>query len=253
MTANGARAQAFVHVAIPSMGRIGKIKTSDLLPSATVYVPRRELIAYRQAHPGRLFIGVPDEVKGITQTRNWIIDHAQEVGVRWVVFVDDDAKDVGWMWLRHSNAKRRRLDEMAWMHEWTRLATIAEDVGFRLFGVGTDGATRSVYPWRPFIFHTYVTASCMGIRVGAGLRFDESFPVKEDYELCLRAIKEDGGILGARYLFWVNSHWKDKGGCAAYRTQAMEEKAIKQLIDKYPGMIRRVVRGGSDYSIDLEF
>jgi hypothetical protein len=33
----------------------------------------------------------------------------------------------------------------------------------------------------------------------------------------------------------------------------MELRAISRLRKMYPGMIRRVVRGGSHYSIDLDF
>jgi glycosyltransferase involved in cell wall biosynthesis len=244
------KAAAFLEVAIPSMGRAGKMKTSAVLCSATVYVPAREVAAYRQASPGVTIAAVPDAIRGITATRNWILNHCR---ARWLVFVDDDLADQGWFHLKHRKGKRRNLTEGTWMREWTRLASMAEDLGYRIFGVGTDGALRSVYPWRPFIFHTYVTASCMGIRVGGGLRFDEAFKVKEDYELCLRAIKEDGGVLGARYLFWRNAHWKDKGGCNAYRTQEMEEAATMALMRLYPGMIRSVTRGGSGYSIALEF
>jgi len=93
----------------------------------------------------------------------------------------------------------------------------------------------------------------MGILNDGRTRFDESFPVKEDYELCLRCIKEDGGILGARYLYWHNEHWTGEGGCKDYRTQAMEEKAINKLMSMYPGFIRRVTRGGAEYSINLDF
>jgi hypothetical protein len=93
----------------------------------------------------------------------------------------------------------------------------------------------------------------MGMFADAGLRFDESFKVKEDYELCLRCIKEDGGVLAARYLYWENEHWGTEGGCKDYRTQAMEEEAIKMLMRRYKGMIRKITRGGSEYSIELEF
>ncbi len=33
----------------------------------------------------------------------------------------------------------------------------------------------------------------------------------------------------------------------------MELRAIKLLVSLYPGMIRRVTRGGSTYSVDLDF
>ena len=36
-------------------------------------------------------------------------------------------------------------------------------------------------------------------------------------------------------------------------TEVMELQAIKLLVSIYPGMIRRVTRGGSTYSADLDF
>jgi hypothetical protein len=42
-------------------------------------------------------------------------------------------------------------------------------------------------------------------------------------------MKEDGSIVTARYLYWENSHWKNKGGCLTYRTQVMELQAINLL------------------------
>ena len=54
--------------------------------------------------------------------------------------------------------------------------------------------------------------------------------VKEDYESCLRHIRDKGGILGIRYLHWENDHWGKDGGCKDYRTIDIERKAIKNLI-----------------------
>ncbi len=114
------------------------------------------------------------------------------------------------------------------------------------------GDGKTTHPYKPFIFHTYVIASCMGL-LNDGLRFDESFPVKEDYELCMRCIKEDGGVVGARYFIWENSRWFDDGGCRDYRTQAMEQEVIDRLIKMYPDLIRQVKRKGSEFHIQIDF
>jgi len=236
-------------VAIPSKGRAGKVKSTKVLPSATLFVPEDEVTGYR-ACGDEMIVGVPLKIKGITQTRNWILKQTIDP---WVVFVDDDVMRQGWIRLKHRTAKHTSLTEPVWIEEWKKLFWLTEQLGLRIWGLNTDGAVRSVYPWRPFIFHTYVTASCMGLLTRSGLRFDESFPVKEDYELNLRCLKEDGGVLGCRYLYWRNSHWGDKGGCKDYRTQAMEEDCIQRLIERYPGYIRQVTRGGSGYAIELDF
>jgi hypothetical protein len=239
-----------VIVAIPSKGRPTGVKSQKLITSAVVFVPEYEVRDYESAGV-RNVVGVPAEIRGITRTRNWILDNVEDSRV---VFVDDDLKVQGWVEFYAHTMKHRKLTEEVWLAEWEKLFDVAEEMGFRIWGTSTDGAPRSVYPWKPFIWHTYVTASCMGIlNDERRTRFDESFPVKEDYELCLRCIKEDGGVVGARYLYWVNSHWTDEGGCRDYRTQEMEREAIERLMKMYPGLIRKVTRGGSEYSIELDF
>ena len=236
-------------IAIPSKGRAGATTSDKSLPSAVFYVPEGEEREYKQVL-GNKIVPVPKEVRGITQTRNWILNNTKE---KWVQFVDDDVKKNGWVELMSQHARPRPLKEKEWIRETEKLFALTEDMKLRIWGVATISAPRACYPWRPFIWHTYVTASCMGMINHPSLRFDESFPVKEDYELCLRCLRDDGAVVGARFLFWENSHWSDKGGCGDYRTQGMEKAAIDRLIRMYPGLIRQVTRGGSHYSISLDF
>ena len=240
-------------IAIPSKGRPMIGKSAKTLRGAVLFVPAAEAEGYGRGHPGREVVPVPDDVRGITRTRNWILDYAAARGERWVVMVDDDLRAAGWIELGHARGRHRRLSPAAWEAEFVRLFEVTEGIGFRVWGLKTESAIRSTYPYRPFVFHTYLTASCLGILNDGRTRFDESFPVKEDYELGLRLIREDGGILGVRYLYWENDHWTREGGCKSYRTQAVEEAAIRRLIAMYPGLIRRVRRGGSEYSIEIEF
>lgn len=239
-------------IAIPSKGRPETMTSQNVISHSHVFVPELEADAY-SAYGRKNVVPVPQRVKGITKTRNWILDWCSKQGEKWVVMIDDDAKHVGYVELLASSAKHHKLDEETIVREFRKLFETTEDLKYRAWGCATVSATRAVYPWKPFIFHSYITGSCMGIVNDGRTRFDESFPVKEDYELCLRLIKEDGGVLCARYFYWENQHWTTPGGCRDYRTAEMEEKAIFRLMDKYPGMIRRVSRGGSVYSIHLDF
>lgn len=234
-------------IAIPSKGRAGETKSDKLLTSAVLFVPEAEEEDYRR-HSKCEVVGIPNEVKGITKTRNWILENTDE---RRVVMIDDDLKNQGWVKLYEQNTKHKKLKATEWEFEFQRLFDIVEDLGWKIWGVKTESASRSVYPYKPILFSSYITASCMGIINDGSYLFDESFPVKEDYEICLRHIEEFGGIVAARYLYWENSHWADDGGCKSYRTQKMEAKAIRDLVKKYPGRIRKITRGGSNYSIEL--
>ena len=234
-------------IAIPSKGRAGETKSEKVLTSAVLFVPESEVEQYRMSSSAEVR-AVPNEVKGITSTRNWILKSTEE---RRVVMIDDDVKNQGWTKLYKANGKQKKMTENQWLFEFERLFDVVEDLEWKIWGVKTEAALRSVYPFKPINFRSYVTASCMGIINDGTYPFDESFPVKEDYEICLRHIEEFGGIVAARYLYWENSHWGDEGGCKSYRTQKIEAKAIKDLVAKYPSRIKRITRGGSEYSIEL--
>lgn len=236
--------------AIPSKGRAGKVKTLDILKSGVLYVPENEADYYKRAYPGVRVVSVPMHIKGITPTRNFILDNADD---EWVVMIDDDVQMQGWTKLLPRNGKQIKMTEQDWVKTCVDLFDMLEAMQWKIWGVKTEGALRSVYPYEPFLSRSYITASFMGIINDGTLRFDESFKVKEDYEIGLRHIKMFGGVLCARHVFWANSHWNDEGGCRDYRTGEVELDCIKRLIKMYPGLIRRVDRGGSSYSIDLEF
>jgi hypothetical protein len=232
-------------IAVPSKGRAGNVRTLKLLPNATLFVPALEADSYRVGGAANV-VAVPDTVRGITRTRNWILDNVDD---RHVVMIDDDLKIAGYMKLYEHNAKQKKLTGDQWMAEFAKLFEITEQLRYRIWGVSTDGALRSVYTYRPFLWRSYVTASCMGIINDGRTRFDESFPVKEDYELNLRCIKEDGGIVAARYLYWTNHHWSTDGGCKDYRTVRMERECIARLKRMYPGMITVTKRANAEFCI----
>jgi len=234
-------------VAVPSKGRAGRVMTLDVLPHASLFVPLLEAPAYLQMG-ARNIVAVPDTVRGITATRNWILRNTDD---RHVVMIDDDVRTQGWTELLERNCMRHGLDEATWLGEFAKLFDVTEDLGYRIWGVATDGATRAIWPFHPFRWRSYVTASCMGIINDGRTYFDESYPLKEDYELCARCIVEDGGVVCAQYLYWVNLHWETAGGCHDYRTQAMEADCIKRLRRAYPGLIRVAQRANSQWAIEI--
>lgn len=242
-------------IAVPSKGRPDRVTTLSVIPDATLFVPENERSAYEKLNPGTTVVPVPNDVIGITRTRNWILENTDP---GYLVFIDDDVETAGWTELLPHNGRQHRLSGNTWTETFWRLFDLTEQSHFRLWGIKTEAALRSTYPYKPFLFQSYATASCMGLLnfetpAGPPLRFDESFPVKEDYEITLRAIQEDGGIIAARYLHWQNSHWADDGGCKDYRTGEMEAAAIRRLIELYPAFIRRVRRVGTKYTIQLDF
>lgn len=234
-------------IAIPSKNRAGKTTTNKILPNlGTFFVPESEIHQYSYI---KNVIGVPKEVKGITPTRNWILKNTKE---KYVVFLDDDVKNCGYTKLHIEKSEKIDIkDEGFWIEEFLKYFYLCEELNFKIWGVKTEAAPRSVYPYKPILLKTYVTASCMGIINDGEYLFDERFVVKEDYEICLRHIKNLGGILGIRYLHWENEHWITDGGCKDYRTIEIEKNAIKLLHDLYPNMVRSAKRKANTFTIQL--
>lgn len=236
--------------AVPSKGRAGRTTTQSVLKNSVFYVPEYEMDIYKKFLPEHGIVGVPADIKGITQTRNYILDSTND---KRVVMIDDDLQIQGWTKLGDYRAKQLRLNGKDWENISARLFDVTEDMGWKIWGVATQAALRSIYPYKPILSRSYVTASFMGIVNDGTYKFDPAYRVKEDYEICLRHIKQFGGIVAARFCYWCNRHWTDDGGCKDYRTGAIELEAIEMLKKQYPKMIRKITRGNSEYSIELEF
>lgn len=234
-------------IAVPSKGRAGLTTTNKILPNCIFYIPESEVHQYNGIVKN--IVGVPKEVRGITSTRNWILKNTDE---KWVVFLDDDVKDCGYLKLLERKTIHIKIkDEKFWNDEFVKLFDLTEQLSYKIWGVKTESATRAMYPYKPFLFKSYVTASCMGIINDGEYYFDERYKVKEDYEICLRHIRDKGGILAARYLHWENDHWEQDGGCKDYRTVEMEKNCIKMLIKDFPGMVKNVSRKANKFTIQL--
>ena len=235
-------------IAIPSKGRAGLTTTNKILPNmGTFFIPESEYHQYNGIVKN--IVCVPKEVRGITDTRNWILKNSED---KWVVFLDDDAKNVGYNKLEERKTKKIEIrDEGFWMEEFLKYFDITEQLGYKIWGTRTESSPRGTYPYKPFLTRSYVTASCMGIVNDGEYLFDPEFKVKEDYEICLRHIRDKGGILAIRYLHWENEHWTTNGGCKDYRTIEMERDAIKKLIKLYPNMISSAKRKANEFTIKL--
>jgi len=234
-------------IAVPSKGRAGLTTTDKILPNCTFFIPESEYHQYKGIVKN--IVCVPKEVQGITATRNWILKNTDEI---WVVFLDDDAKFTGYNKLEARNTKKIEVrNEGFWHEEFVKYFDLNGQLGYKIWGIRTESATNGTHPYKPILLKGYVTASCMGMINDGEYLFDEDFKVKEDYEICLRHIRDKGGILAIRYLHWENDHWGKDGGCKDYRTVDMERDAIKRLIKMYPGMIASAKRKANEFTIRL--
>jgi hypothetical protein len=193
-------------------------------------------------------VGVPSDVKGITQTRNWILKNNSCN----IFFLDDDLEYGGYVERSAEKYKVKRVkEESIYLREISKLFEVSDQSGSKIFGLFTVGNNLTNYAYNPFLFNGVCIGSCMVIINDGSYYFDESFEVKEDYELTLRHYTDRGLTVRSNILFMQHEHTQLRGGCRDSSRILKEKEAIKKLINLYPGMIKEAKHRGTSFAIQL--
>lgn len=227
-------------IAIPSKGRAGKVTSHHVLSGiddkyVALFVPQSEAEQYSQHHPQ--VIGVPDEVKGITPTRNFILDYCEEHGIGWNLQVDDDA--LYWSYFEGGvGTPGIPLPDDRKLGLLVNYFTMCEEMGTNLFGFNVSGDKKFYREYSPFSLLSVVVGNLMGIVVD-DQRFDERLKVKEDYDFSLQSLYRHRRIIRSNKYVWRVEHHDTEGGCKSYRTLQVEKDAIEVLRKKWgKGIVR---------------
>ena len=233
-------------IAIPSKGRAGLVTTSKIFTDAFIYVPSSEVEQYKPFHKN--IIGVPDHIKGITATRNYILK-SNDCNI---FFIDDDLQYMGYVERTKTKYKVKRLtnQDLA-KKEIEKLFDICYQTGSKINGFFTVGNNLTNYSYNPFLFNGVCLGSCMGVVNDGEFYFDEEFEVKEDYELTLRHLKEKGLTVRSNVIFMQHEHTQMSGGCRDSKRIEKEKKAILELVKRYPNWIKSAKHRGTSFAIQL--
>lgn len=233
-------------IAIPSKGRAGIISSQDIFKSAVIYVPINEVKQY-SIYSNKV-VGIPIDIKGITATRNWILKNNNCN----IFFLDDDFEYGGYVERTNEKYKVIRVkEENIYIKEIQKLFEVAEQSNSKILGFFTVGNNLTNYSYNPFLFNGVCLGSCMGIINDGSYYFDESFEVKEDYELTLRHFAKRKITVRSNILFMQHEHTQLRGGCRDSNRIEKEKEAIKKLIKMYPNMIKEAKHRGTSFSIQL--
>jgi hypothetical protein len=233
-------------IAIPSKGRAGLITSQEIFKSAVIYVPENELKQY-SIYKNKI-VGVPIDVKGITATRNWILKNNDCN----IFFLDDDFEYGGYVERTDEKYKVKRVkEEVIYINEINKLFEVCEQSNSKIFGLFTVGNNLTNYAYNPFLFNGVCLGSCMGVINDRTYYFDETFEVKEDYELTLRHFTERGITVRSNILFMQHEHTQLRGGCRDSNRIVKEKTAVKKLITMYPNMIKEAKHRGTSFAIQL--
>lgn len=222
-------------ICCPSYKRPRNVDTLKYLPKITVYVSESEALNYKKSNPGADIRTMPDKFQGnISRVRNWILDQNPD---RVVCIVDDDLQSICY-W--EGQVKHTIADAQEFSRFVVKYTLVAMEMGTVLWGINVNNDPQCYREYTPFSTVSYVGAPFM-VHIATDLRFDETLPLKEDYDFCLQVLSKYRKILRVNkfhyYTKQAGSSSGDRkgqaGGCATYRTLAAEREQLKRLQDKW--------------------
>lgn len=231
----------------PSFGRASLACTHKQFPRDMFYYCVREDQANDYLEKtGAQVLSIPKSEDGsIAKARNWILRNKIS---RYIVMADDDIFDFRWILRR----KFKVLDQSEIVSQINNGFVMAEDANAGLWGVNCQYDPKFYRVNMPFSFQRIVlgTFSCI---LDTTLRYDESLPLKEDYDFFLQNIKKSGRVLRMNFLSYYCDHQKMAGGCQSYRTQSAESdnfdrlqkkwgQSVVQKNNKHKGSINPIIR-----------
>lgn len=231
---------------IPSYDRVDRCKTVEYLHS--IGVPRCDVFiatqnkndrdAYTEMHGDKAHV-LYREAHNCAGNRNTLVEVLDdgEIGL----FLDDDLRSIQRYVMPGCGEKYGKLTDMG-KKEFDAMCAEAErlvrEEGAWL--VGTAWNTNEVLIYRQIASgknlswnKTLSGATLFALR-HKGLRFDETLPCLDDYDICLRYISDGKDVV--RVTEWVMNKPKDateKGGCYEVYQSGKKKEVLKELDRRY--------------------
>lgn len=168
----------------------------------------------------------------IACARNCALDLAFADGA-YCLMVDDDLRKLGRAITSLDGLKRVDVTADGF---FAALVNEARNTDFHLVGPNTTDNAYFVH--KTYASRLFISTACSLSKPGP-LRFDERFKVREDYDYVCQHIQRYGGALRVNTLLPTFRYKVNTGGCQHVRTPEVEAAAIRLLMEKWPGWIRR--------------
>ena len=217
----------------PSYKRAKEVKTHKLIPDLVYCVHEFEAGEYKAE--GHKVEVIPNDIRGnLSKVRNYILNNY--IGDRGVM-VDDDIEAFKRWELKEGEAKAVNIKDMTEFIECGFI--LCEEAGSHLWGINIIRDKGAYREYTPLSFNNYISGSFMGF-LNNDIRFDESLPLKEDYDYSIMTANKYRKLLRINYAFMVKKDHANIGGCADTRTIEVEQEQMKLFINKWGNRIVRI-------------
>lgn len=233
-----------ISVCCPSYKR-PKVKTLDYLPFCKVYVDCKEYEDYKKANPeGANIVSVPEGIQGnLCRIRNYILD--QELAENDVCLIIDD--DLGGLFF-FEGLKEYKVEAEEFLTFLEKYSLMAKDMGAKFWGVNCNSDPQCYREYTPFSTTSYIGGPFQCFLKDNDLRYDESLPLKEDYDMTLQQLNKYRVVLRVNKYHYKCEQSTNAGGCATYRNIEREKEQLRMLQKKWGTKIVKIDKSDRSHS-----
>lgn len=199
-----------------------------------VYVCETEYDRYIEKNPDYkdCFVKVPYGVQGnVARIRNYILNDNKDMDV--CCIVDDDMAYIGY----YEGLELHKLKQDEILPFIEKYTILCEGFGYKMWGVNLNSDPQCYREYTPFSTTSVVLGPFSCYLKGNECRYDETLPLKEDYDMSLQNLNKYRGILRVNKFHYVCEQSTNKGGCAAIRNIEREKEQLQMLINKWGSRI----------------
>lgn len=215
-----------MNIYIPSKGR-PSCPTAKLFPEATIFVEPQDFSSY-MANGFRNIVILPENNKGITYVRNFILKYAKENGDKYFAMVDDDLTGLNFFF----NGKNKKIESSLFLK-------LLEDEVKKLDGRGIIGLQYGQFMGDRYtnFSHCDVFVVINTILYDLGCRYDEHITLKEDRDFTMQCISKGKSVTRINFLgFNCPANGSNKGGLKeVYAQKGKEVTVCERFAEKWGG------------------
>lgn len=213
---------------------------SNFVERSMVVVPDGEGPEYRKYLNESRFEVIETEIKGLPQTRNWIIENLWG-DAEAMIMMDDDVVKILW----GMKYPMKKVPDDSWGKVIQEGIELAQFFDFPAYCIRSyPGYLQRISRGNPIRFRGKMF-NCFIILLDRNIRFSEEVRIKDDFELSLRLMYTYGmSLVDGRYFI---EQMKGRmgtvgGGVSEWRTRERLRQDNLVLFKKYGGIVRTWMR-----------
>ena len=207
------------------------------MPFCKVWVCESEYKKYTEVNDKEKIVSCAKGIQGnLCRIRNHILKTEFSNGADVVLIVDDDMSGIFYF----EKNKTHKVQTNEFLAFVEKHSILAKDINAKLWGCNIAQDRQFYREYSPFSTTSYIGGPFQAFLSGNACYYDESLPLKEDYDMTLQQLNKYRVVLRMNKFFYRVKQSKQAGGCATYRNFNREMEQLFLLQKKWGSAIVKV-------------